>query len=122
VQEVARPHLCASEAQLREGAVELGGRRADSHVAREGDRETAPGRRPVHRGDQWLRNRAQVPDEVAVDLLKAELLLDGTQTLLPGRILPGGLQVRAGAEPRARAGQDDDSRVQIALELGESAL
>ena len=81
-------------------ALNFAGLGGDADVGAEHERESAAGRRAVHRGDDRLRQRPQVRDERGDVLLHGESRLGRAEALGVGRA-PVAAEVEAGAEAPA---------------------
>ncbi|HWW89732.1 MAG TPA: hypothetical protein VNY35_03000 [Solirubrobacteraceae bacterium] len=105
-QQPARAHVAVGHANVDEGHAEhrLPARVAD--VGREREREPEARRRPVDGGDHRLRQGAELKDQRGHVLLVCEPIARLVAAVVCGRCsVP--VQVEAGAEPPAGAGEDE---------------
>ena len=97
----------ATSERLTSGIAEPGPARGDDQVAGQRDLEPAGDREALDRGDERLARRAL--DDAREAAVADPRALAGDE----------GLEVHAGAEARARAGEDADREVAVGVELVE---
>jgi hypothetical protein len=127
-QQPADADVAARQADAHEGHVEAGLGRGEAHVAGEGEGEAPTRGRAVHGGDDRLAQAPQLRHERRDVLLGRHAGLHGAEALCPGGGA-GALQVEAGAEAAAGAGEDHDparpvggDRVECGVQVGDQLV